>query len=242
MTAIEPKTVAIIQSSYIPWKGYFDIIDQSDSFILLDDVQYTKRDWRSRNKIPTLQGEKWLTIPVHVKGKYHQKICDVEVSDDKWFKSHWGVMENAYRKAPFFSENKEFVRDLYMTATQNRLSEVNFHFLKKLCEWLDITTQITWSMDYAIDEEDATERLALLCAAENATTYLSGPAAQSYLDESNFNQRGMTVRYMDYGHALPYPQLQDEFNPYVSVLDMIFNCGDQTMPLIRENRPSLSRQ
>lgn len=237
MTATETKTVAIIQSSYIPWRGYFDIVDQSESFILLDDVQYTKRDWRSRNKIPTPKGDKWLTVPVHVKGKYHQKICEVEISNDKWPQSHWGVIENVYRKAPFFAANKEFVRDLYLTATQKRLSEVNYHFLSRLCECLNINTPIKWSMDYGVEEEDATERLALLCAAEAATVYLSGPAAKSYLDAGSFTRRDMTVRFMDYGPILHYPQLQEEFSPYVSILDMLFNCGDQTMSLIRENRP-----
>ncbi len=234
----QKKSVAIIQSSYIPWKGYFDIIDQSDNFILLDDVQYTKRDWRSRNKIPTAQGEKWLTVPVKVRGKYHQEIRHTEVSDEGWHKSHWGIIENTYRKAPFFKENAAFIRDIYHTAVQKYLSEVNFHFLTHLNEWLGISTPLSWSADYKVSEDDPTDRLVQLCVAENATTYISGPAAQSYLDTTRFSEHGIDVRYFDYGHYQPYPQMQEGFSHFVSIIDMIFMCGQETMELIRSDRPS----
>lgn len=239
MSADTSKIVSIIQSSYIPWRGYFDIIDQSDCFILLDDVQYTKRDWRNRNKIPTPQGEKWLSVPVQVKGKYFQKICEVEVSDAAWYKSHWGIIENNYRKAPFFKDHQAFVRDLFMGATQSHLSGINHHLLSGLCDWLGIDTPLTWSMDYDVDEEDATERLVQLCVKEGATTYISGPAAKSYLDESSFNRHGIEVRFFDYGTPTPYPQIQETFSPFVSIVDMIFMCGAPTMDLIRNDRAAL---
>ena len=236
MSAETSKIVSIIQSSYIPWRGYFDIIDQSDRFILLDDVQYTKRDWRSRNKIPTAQGEKWLSVPVQVKGKYFQKICDVEISDAKWHKSHWGVIENNYRKAPHFEQYRELVRDMYAQATQERLSDINYHFISRLCAWLGIDTPLSWSMDYDVTEEDPTERLVQLCLKEGATTYISGPAARSYLDESSFAQHGIDVCFFDYGSPEPYPQLQEAFSPFVSIIDMIFMCGPDTLQRIRNDR------
>lgn len=231
-----PRVISIIQSSYIPWKGYFDIIDQSDAFVLLDDVQFTRRDWRSRNKIPTPAGERWLTVPVHVKGQYHQTIQNMEVSDPQWYRSHWGLIENSYGKAPFFNQYKKWVRELYFSATQQHLSDVNYHFITGLCQVLGIATPLRWSRDYAIDTDDATLRLALLCVAERADIYISGPAARDYLDESKFSDRGIAVRYFDYSHYREYTQLQDTFNHYVSILDMLFMCGDQTMPMIREDR------
>ncbi len=231
-----PRVVSIIQSSFLPWKGYFDIIDQSDAFILLDNVQFTRRDWRSRNKIPTPAGEKWLTVPVQVKGKYDQLIQDVEISDGKWFRSHWGVIENAYRKAPYFKQYREFFRELFFSATQTRLSEINFHFISALCGELGIDTPLGWSSDYGVDSDDATERLALLCEAENADQYISGPAARDYLDESVFNRRGIGVRFFDYSHYREYPQLQEPFSHFVSIIDMLFMCGEDTMPMIREDR------
>ena len=243
MPATKKKVVSIIQSSYIPWKGYFDIIDQSDAFILLDDVQYTKRDWRSRNKIPTANGEKWLTVPVKVKGKYYQKICDVEVSDPKWHRSHWGTIENAYRTAPFFNEMKDYVEDLYLSAgKQSLLSEINFHFIQNICNMLRIGTPLTWSMDYGIETEDPTERLVQLCLAENATTYISGPAARAYLDETMFERHGIKVRYFEYGQYPAYKQQQKEFNHFVSVLDMLFMCGPETMQMIRNRKDNITTE
>src|SRR4030095_6284230 len=96
------KRVAIVQSSYIPWKGYFDLIRASDEFILLDDVQFTKRDWRSRNRIKTQRGPAWLTIPVRTKGLYKQLIQDTYVSDVRWGEAHWATLRASYARAPFF--------------------------------------------------------------------------------------------------------------------------------------------
>ena len=232
----DTKVVSIIQSSYIPWKGYFEIIDQSDVFILLDDVQFTKRDWRSRNKIPSADGGKWLTIPVQVKGKYTQQINETLINDSRWMNSHLGQIESTYRQAPYFKQQLGFVRDLYRTAIQESLSDINFHFLTHLCAHLGIDTPITWSTDYGVETEDATDRLVKLCVAENATEYISGPAAKSYLDEKAFNASGVSVKWFDYDGYKEYDQLYPPFNQYVAIIDILFMCGDNAIDFIR--RPS----
>lgn len=225
MSATEKKVV-IVQSNYIPWKGYFDLIEVCDLFVLYDDVQYTKRDWRNRNKIKTEGGLKWLTVPVDVKGKYLQKINETQISDLKWNKGHWNTIRHTYNKAPFFKELAPRFEKLYLEDVEGveLLSEVNFIFLKAICEYLGISTPIVWSSEYDLDD-GKTERLFSICQQAGATTYLSGPAAKGYLDEKMFNGAGISVAWMEYEGYPEYPQLHGDFEHGVTVLDLIFNTG-----------------
>ena len=182
------KNVVITQSNYIPWKGYFDGMRQSDEFILYDDMQYTKRDWRNRNKIKTQQGLQWLTIPVEVKGKFYQKINETKISDPAWNRSHWDTLRHNYSKAPCFAEMKDFIENLYMTAGSEYLSEINYHFLKGIGDFLGIKTHISFSSEYQYDG-DKTERLVNLCEIVGGTDYYTGPAAKEYMDESLFGAK-----------------------------------------------------
>jgi hypothetical protein len=224
--AVEPmsKTVAVVQSNYIPWKGYFDLIRAADEFILYDDMQYTRRDWRNRNKIKTPHGTEWLTIPVQVKGKYHQAIKDTLVGDPGWRGQHWQSLLHNYGRAPHFRRYRDEVEALYLGSDEPVLSRINHRFLMALCGWLGIATKITWSMDYRL-VEGKSERLLDLCRQAGATTYLSGPAAKGYLDEGVFEAAGIQVRWMDYGGYPEYPQLFPPFDHYVSVFDLLFNAG-----------------
>jgi hypothetical protein len=156
------KRVAIVQSNYIPWKGYFDLIATVDEFILFDDVQYTRRDWRNRNRIKTPHGTQWLTIPVAAKGRYSDPIKDIEISDVSWGTDHWRTLERCYAQAPFFGLFRERFEELYRDARQSRLSLVNRRFLEAVCALLRIETKITWSMDYEV-RDGKTERLVSLC-------------------------------------------------------------------------------
>src|SRR5262252_7722657 len=142
------KRVAIVQSSYIPWKGYFDLIRTTDEFILLDDVQFTKRDWRSRNRIKTKDGLAWLTIPVQSKGKYTQTIAETVVSDRDWARRHWQTIHGAYARAPYFAAYADRFETLYEGPLSDRLSEINRAFIDALCHALGISTPITWSSQY----------------------------------------------------------------------------------------------
>ncbi|NOT53464.1 MAG: WbqC family protein [Deltaproteobacteria bacterium] len=218
------KRVAIVQSNYIPWKGYFDLINTVDEFILFDDVQYTIRDWRNRNKIKTAQGVIWLSIPVEVKGRFHQKIREARVSNESWRATHWKSISQAYSKAPYFAHYRERVEALYRSSGSPYLSEINYTFLSTLCSLLGIHTPLTWSSDYDI-VPGKTERLLALCQQAGATEYVSGPAAKSYLDETLFAEAGIGVRWMDYTGYPEYHQLSPPFEHAVSVIDLLLNEG-----------------
>jgi hypothetical protein len=219
------KTVAILQSNYIPWKGYFDLIHMVDEFILYDDMQYTRRDWRNRNLIKTPAGTAWLTIPVEVKGKYYQKINETRISEPGWAEKHWQTICHSYARAPFFRSYRPLLEELYRGATQPLLSEVNYHFLRAICDLLQIRTRISWSMDYRL-EEGKTERLVALCRQAGATAYISGPAAQRYIAPELFEQAGIELRWMDYAGYPEYPQLHPPFEHGVSIIDLILSVGE----------------
>jgi hypothetical protein len=218
------RTAVILQSSYIPWKGYFDLIGLADEFILYDDVQYTRRDWRNRNQIKTAAGLQWLTIPVEVKGRYFQSIRETRISDPGWAEKHWKSILHSYARAPHFKLYRSFFEDLYLGAAATHLSEVNYRFIRAICELLDIRTRITWSSDYGQDH-GRSERLLSLCAAVGCHRYLSGPSAKGYLDVDLFRASGVEVEFMDYTGYPIYPQLHGAFEHHVSVVDLIFNTG-----------------
>ncbi len=229
------KRVAIVQSNYIPWKGYFDLIAAVDEFILLDDVQFTRRDWRNRNLIKTPDGPKWLTIPVQVKGRYLQSIRETMIGDPGWPQQHWRSIALNYGRAPFFRETAEWLEPLYQAATFPDLSGVNRHFLRAICDRLGIATPLGSSSDHVL-EGDPSERLASICAQAGAGVYLSGPAARAYLDEGAFARRGIEVRWFDYEGYRPYPQLWGPFEHKLSVLDLIFNTGPEARSFMKVSR------
>jgi hypothetical protein len=182
--------VAIVQSNYIPWKGYFDLINLVDEFILFDDRQFTRRDWRNRNVIKTAHGLHWLTIPVRVKGRYEQRIDETMISERDWADKHWKAIAHAYASSPFFDSYKDVIGGLYMRSDEERLSDVNRRFLDAICDLLGIRTQLSWSTDYPTTG-DRTERLVNLCRLAGAQEYLSGPAARAYIDEAQFQAAGI---------------------------------------------------
>ena len=143
------KRIAILQSNYIPWKGYFDIINMVDEFILYDDMQYTKRDWRNRNKIMTQHGPLWLSIPVVSKGKFYQKINETMVADHNWIDCHWRSIQMNYAKARYFDYYQNRIKDIYKQCLkEDYLSQINYKFLTEICDILKIKTKITWRSDY----------------------------------------------------------------------------------------------
>ena len=221
------KRVAIVQSNYIPWKGYFDMIAAVDEFILYDDMQYTRRDWRNRNKIKTPQGLQWLTVPVRVKGRYHQTIRETEIAGVDWAKDHWKSLVQNYSRAPNFRSVAEILEPLYVGCRHTHLSTLNREFIETICSYLGIATKLSNSWDYVLTD-GKTERLADLCAQAAGTVYVSGPAAKNYIEEHIFVDRGIEVCWFDYYGYPEYPQLWGEFNHGVSVVDLLFNCGKES--------------
>jgi WbqC-like protein family len=217
------KKVAIVQSNYIPWKGYFDMIASVDEFILYDDMQFTRRDWRNRNLIKTPQGTQWLTVPVQVKGKFSQTIRETALQDGDWAETHWKSLSLNYTRSEHFSIIRGLVEPLYQARFET-VSELNRHFLEAICGILSVKTVISNSWDYRLIDGKS-ERLADLCAQAGATTYVSGPAARGYLDETEFKTRDISVEWFDYAGYPEYPQLWGQFVHGVTVLDLLFNCG-----------------
>jgi hypothetical protein len=220
------KRVAILQSAYIPWKGYFDIIGSVDEFILFDDAQYTKRDWRNRNRLRTPAGTAWLTIPVMTKGRFGQPIRDATVSDASWAERHWKTIVQNYARARCFEETAPTLRELYQQAADEpSLSRINELFIRAISGWLGLSARITSSSDYDL-AGDRVERLVHVCEQAGAGEYLSGPAARGYLEADRFAARGITVRWMDYSGYLAYRQLYSPpFIHEVTIIDLLVNEG-----------------
>lgn len=213
------KKVAILQSNYVPWLGYFQLIDSVDEFILYDDVQFTKNDWRNRNRIKTPQGAQWLSIPV---GKsIDRRIRDVEVSAP-WRENHWKTLELNYRRAPAFNETAKWLQPLYLESQLTNLSAINKSFIEAICRELGIRTRITSSSDYELIG-DRNERLVNLCLQASATHYFSGPAAKAYLDPQKFSDHSISVEWFEYPDQKPYPQLWGGFVEGLSALDFLMN-------------------
>ena len=231
------KCVAIVQSSYIPWKGYFDLIRAADEFILLDDVQFTKRDWRSRNRIKTKDGLSWLTIPVQTSGRYQQRIMDTTIADTTWSERHWQTIQSAYARTPFFDAYAPQVHEAYQRVTSDRLSDVNRSLLERVCQMLGITTPIRWSSEYH-PREGRNERLIDLCVKSGATDYLSGPSARGYVDEAVFADAGVTVHFADYSGYREYDQPYPPFEHAVSVLDLLFCTGPAATDYLKDLSPT----
>lgn len=217
------KRVAVLQSGYIPWKGYFDLINSVDLFIWYDDVQYTRQDWRNRNLIKTARGKRWLTVPCG--SKINRLINEVELSDAGWQQSHWQTLCEAYDQAPHFAEYRDLLEQLYLGRRWRWLYEMNRAFVENICrQVLNIRTPFDDSSNYTLKSRGA-ERLLDLLEQVGADCYLSGPAARAYIDEEVFRERGIDLRWMDYGGYPSYPQLHGPFAHQVTVLDLLFHVG-----------------
>lgn len=223
---MKSKKVAVLQSNYIPWKGYFDIINMVDLFIFHDDLQYTKQDWRNRNKIKTEKGPEWLTVPCGTNEK--RLICEVELKDSSWQRKHWNKIKNCYQRTKYFGQYKDFFEEIYLRNKWTNLSVMNQSIIKKICrEILNIKTIFDDSRKYHLREKKQARVLELLEKVK-ATEYLSGPAAKVYLDESEFVKRKIKLGWMDYLDYPKYNQLYPLFCHEVSIIDLIFNEGPHT--------------
>lgn len=203
-----------------------------DEFILYDDMQYTRRDWRNRNQIKTPQGVQWLTVPVLVKGKYHQKIRETQLDGMEWAEAHWKTLTQNYRRANHFAEVAEWVEPLYRQNSYGTISELNRCFIEAICQYLGIRTKVSSSWDYQLIE-GKTERLADLCVQAGATEYISGPAAKDYIDATVFHDLNMKVTWFNYADYPEYPQLWSGFIHGVTIFDILFNCGKRASQYMR---------
>jgi hypothetical protein len=225
------KKVAIIQSSYIPWKGYFDMIRNVDLFIFHDDLQYTKGDWRNRNKIKTPNGPKWLTIPCGTNEK--RLICEVELKDAGWQKKHWRIIQECYRNALFYRTYKPFFEEIYLGTVWKNLSEFNQNFIKRITlEILGAKTTFVDSRVFQVRSSKA-ERVCELLKKAGAVHYISGPSAKNYLSEDDLAKKGISLKWMDYSGYPEYNQLYPPFEHHVSIIDLIMNEGPNAVEYMK---------
>jgi hypothetical protein len=215
--------VAVLQSNYIPWKGYFDIIGSVDLFVFHDDLQYTKLDWRNRNKIKTPKGAEWISIPCGA--SEHRLICNVDLVDSRWQRRHWDLIRLHYSKSPYFGEYRSFFEEIYLGRTWTNLSELNQHVIQGVSkELLYLSTRFDDSRNYCLTSTKANRVLELLKRV-GASVYLSGPAAKSYLTDSMLAVEDIQLEWMSYEGYPTYSQLYPPFEHAVSIIDLIFNTG-----------------
>jgi hypothetical protein len=225
------KKIAILQSNYIPWKGYFDIIAKVDLFIFHDDLQYTKGDWRNRNKIKTANGCEWLTIPCGSSEK--RLICDIQLNDSSWQKEHWNKIVTNYQKAPFFNKYKSLLEYYYLDNKWDKLSDLNQSFIKTISsEIFGFKTVFEDSRKYELKFTKA-ERVIELLKKAGADSYLSGPSAKNYISEKEFINNGISIEWMDYSGYKEYNQLHGNFIHEVTILDLLLNEGDEAIKLLK---------
>jgi len=217
------RTVAVIQSSYIPWKGYFDIIHDADLFVFYDDAQYTKNDWRNRNKIKTGEGAAWLTVPV--RAHLGQTIREVELAGPLWAKKHWKTLCQYYSHAPHFGRYRDLLESVYLGTRWESLSRLNQHLTKCIArDTLGIATEFADSCDYPAGG-GRLERLIELLRSAGAGAYVSGPSARAYIDPERFRADGIDLVYKSYEGYPEYPQFHPPFEHNVSILDLLFHAG-----------------
>ncbi len=201
-----------------------------DEFVLYDDVQFTKNDWRNRNKIKTNDGVIWLTIPVN--HSINQKINEITVLNNSWRKKHWITISQNYSKSPYSKFYKEFFEELYLNSDEKYLSKINFEFIKQINKILGITTKISFSHDYYLTG-GRIDRLINLIKKVNCNEYISGPSAKNYINEVAFTDNNIKLSWMDYQAYPEYNQLFPPFEHAVSILDLIFNEGPNATKFMR---------
>jgi len=231
--------LCILQPSYLPWLGFFDQMHRADTFIFLDDVQFTRRDWRNRNKIRTPDGWAWLTVPVMQKSRFQQRLKETRIDNSiPWQRKHRNAIRSHYAKAPFF--------DLYFPALEsvyNRrwdfLLDLCYETLQILQEALGIQVSILKSSEIGI-ESVKKEKILALCQAVGASHYLTGDSAEEYLCQEDFDPLGIVLEMQNYRHP-SYHQRHPGFVPYLSVIDLLFNEGERSLAVLSETNQKIGK-
>jgi hypothetical protein len=216
------KRVVINQSNYLPWKGYFDLIHDADVFVFYDDVQFTKNDWRNRNKVKTADGTQWLTVPV---GKHlHRRVSDVTLTAGAWQQTHWKTLHQLYGKAPHFTRYAPLFEEVYLRRRWDTLSELNQFLIRSISGELGIA--VDWMNSADIEAAGSgEERVLAILKTLGAAEYVSGPAGRAYLHPSSFDAAGIRLRWKDYSGYPEYPQFHPPFDHAVTILDLLFQTG-----------------
>lgn len=234
--------IGALQTAYLPWLGFFDQIYRCDLFIIYDDLQYTRKDWRNRNRIKTSQGPMWLTVPVVAESAHKKRICDIEIAPDmRWAARHWKALKTNYARAPFFSRHSHFFHDLYASQWKY-LAPLNREIIDYCLNQLKIRTEVLYSSESCIEQDylrqcggktDATERIVFICNRFGAKSFLEGPSGKQYLKENVLEDAGIILQYHHYPH-LRYRQRFGKFIPCLSIVDLLYNYGDESLAILNQ--------
>lgn len=227
--------VSIHQPNFLPWLGFFYKIYRCDIFVFLDNVQFTKNSFQNRCKIKTPQGVAWLTEPVLIKKKFGQFTDEVEFNNRlPWRKSHLKTLEMNYKRAPYFERYFPKLEEIYLVKDWKYLSEFNIELIKLICKELSINKRFESASQIGV-EGKSTSLLIDICRKLNTTSYLSGEGGAKYQEEEEFKKANIKLIYSDFKHSV-YPQLWGEFVEGLSILDLLFNCGDKSVDILTKNK------
>ena len=226
--------VAVHQPQYLPWIGYFDKMRRADVFCYLNDVQYKKNEWQNRNRIKTAQKWQWLTVPVRY--RFPEKINEVRINNStQWSKKHLQALKTNYSRAPYFKEYISVFEDIFSREWE-LISELNIHLIECLKNALQMKEKKTIISSELTLREDPTDRLIDICKALGADTYLAGQGGADYMDTTRFAENGLKVIMQEFKHPV-YPQLFKDFKSHLSIVDLLFNCGPESLDVIRNVNP-----
>lgn len=239
---IKPKVIGILQPVYLPWMGYFEQIAYVDQFIFMDDAQYTKHDWRNRNRIKTANGSIWLTVPIK-RAPLGTMINRIEINyQQSWIKKHLHSIEYAYRKRPYFQPLFNDMREV-LESRPTRLVDLDVKMIELICKYLDISTPVGFSSEVPRDkakrdifdsEKNSVKnnRVLEICKYYNAKVFYEGQRGSDYIDTELFHQHGIEVVFQDYQHPR-YQQAFGEFIPYQSTIDLVMNTGPEASMILK---------
>ncbi len=232
--------LGILQSAYLPWLGFFDQIRQCDLFLIYEDVQFTKKDWRSRNRIKTPQGPLWLSVPVQQKGVLGRKIRDVHIHEDgQWRKKHWRALAKNYAQAPYFAEHAAFFESIYAESWKY-LIDLNRAIIDYCLQYLGLKTRVIYSADTDLEQSylqyckgfaEPTERIVYLCSHLGAGTFLEGASGRRFIVPEKLKQAGIDLVFHEYEHPV-YTQQFAGFAPCLSIVDLLFNHGPHSLEIL----------
>lgn len=229
--------IGILQPGYLPWLGFFEQMYNTDVFVILDDVQYDKKSWRNRNKIRTKDGWIWLTVPVFTKGSFSQRIQEVCINNEiPWQRKHLKSLETNYQKAPYYKDYIDFFSELYAKEWKYLL-DLDMEIIEFVKVQLKLNARMIFSSNLAPCAEDPAnggaknEKIINICKKLGADTLYDGESAESFIDKALFAKEGITVEFQHYNHPV-YAQLFQPFMPYMSIVDLLFNCGNASLDII----------
>jgi WbqC-like protein family len=224
------RVAVVLQPSYLPWLGYFAQLKHSDVFVIYDDVQFDKNGWRNRNRIKTAQGAQWLTVPVLTTGQQRPTNRDIAIDNKQpWRKKHLAALRQNYARAPYFAQTIGMFETLYEQAW-HRLFDLNLACFDAINQRLGLEREIRFASELGVEGQGA-ERLVGICHKLGADRFYEGAAGRDYIDDALFTDAGIAIEYQDYPHPV-YPQLHGEFIPFLSVVDLLFNCGPKSLEIL----------